>query len=147
MNAEHRIHIHVTPQQVWSVLTDIDRWPQWQAAVSNATLDGALQPGSTFRWKAGGLNLTSRLTEVQPLQRIAWQGRGLGSRAEHGWSLQPQGEGAEVTTAETMRGWLPRLIGLVQPAFLDKTLQTVLAELKAEVERRHPSPRHAGASP
>lgn len=138
MNASHGIHIAATPAQVWSVLTAIDDWPRWQAAVSHARLGGALQPGNEFHWRAGGLSIVSRLTTVEPGRHIAWHGRGIGSRAEHGWWLQAQSGGTEVRTEETMRGWLPRLIALFQPAFLDKALQTALAELKGEVERRHP---------
>ena len=37
----------------------INNWPQWQPGVTEAKLEGTLQPGTIFRWKASGITIVS----------------------------------------------------------------------------------------
>lgn len=48
------------PVDVVKVMTDIDAWPAWNHDVKEAALDGDLEPGSEFRWRAGPGTIVSR---------------------------------------------------------------------------------------
>jgi Polyketide cyclase / dehydrase and lipid transport len=42
-------------ERVWNLQTDINNWSRWQPDVSAAQLEGALEVGTIFKWKASGL--------------------------------------------------------------------------------------------
>ena len=37
------------------------QWPSWNPDVKSVTMEGPVQPGTVFRWKAGPSSLTSTL--------------------------------------------------------------------------------------
>ena len=53
MNYETSIAIDAPPEQVWTVLTDVERWPEWMASMTSVTLIGGagLAVGSKARIK------------------------------------------------------------------------------------------------
>lgn len=127
--------INAPVETVWAVQTDIERWPEWNPDVSIVALEGGLAAGSTFRWKASGLNIVSTIQELEPQRRIGWTGVSLGMRAIHIWTFEPQGGGTRVTTEESLSGWMPRLIKLISPRFLEQSLEKSLQILKVRAER------------
>ena len=73
--AERELFMAAPRERVWEVLSGIDDWPQWQSGVSRAQLDGPLRAGTSFRFKAGGMRITSTLRKVTPPFHIAWERR------------------------------------------------------------------------
>lgn len=126
--------IQAPPDKVWSVLTDIGRWPEWQAGVSSAALEGGLAAGASFRWKANGLGITSTIQELEPGRRIGWTGDSLGMQAVHTFTLRPKNGGTRVTTEESISGWLARILKLFDANYLDKSLAGSLQALKTRAE-------------
>lgn len=125
------------PQVVWEVQTDLIGWPEWNPDVAWIDLRGPVAPGTKFRWKAGGIPITSVLREVEPERRIAWTGQApLGIRAVHTWSFEPEGAGTRVRTEESFDGVLVRLFAGVTRRMLAEALEKGLAVLKTEAERR-----------
>lgn len=132
--ARNETMIQAPPDEVWSVLTDIEHWPEWQAGVSTAALEGELAAGATFRWKANGLGITSTIQNLEPGRCIGWTGDSLGMQAIHHFRLEPQNGGTRVTTEESISGWLARILKLFDPNYLDKSLAGSLQALKARAE-------------
>jgi hypothetical protein len=132
--ARKEILIQASPEAVWKIHTDINKWGQWQPAITMTNLAGPLAAGSVFQWKTGGLTLTSTLQVVEPNQRIGWTGKGLGTQASHLWSLKPHQDGTLLTTEESMQGWLVVVLKLLMPKFLDGSLDTWLQSLKRRAE-------------
>ena len=131
--AERSAVVEAPRERVWSVLTDIDSWPQWQKSVSRARLEGALEPGSTFRWKAG-ISMVSSLRVVEAPHRVAWEGRAHGIYARHFWTLESNDGRTIVATAESFEGGLVRLLPPLMRRVLRKGLDDALSDLKAAVE-------------
>lgn len=52
------------------------------------------------------------------------------------WTFSPRDNGRQVITEESLYGWFPRLLKIVDPGFLDKSLDDSLRTLKDEAERR-----------
>lgn len=121
---------------VWHVLSDLGNWPAWNRSVTAIRVNGAVEAGTTFDWKAGGMKISSRLEEVTPPLRIAWTGRMFGVRAVHVWELAAEGSGTRVRTRESFAGWLARLLPGTMRKALAKALEQGLAALKAAVESR-----------
>jgi uncharacterized protein YndB with AHSA1/START domain len=140
-----QVEIAASPQRVWSLLSNIDEWPQWNKLVQKAVLRGPLQPDSVFTWKSNGLTVISTLREVTPPQRITWTGKAFGTRAIHTWAIEETDHGVVLRTAESFDGWLPQLMPKAMQRMLDESLTAWLASIKAEAERNIPQTSRLGA--
>jgi uncharacterized protein YndB with AHSA1/START domain len=130
------IEIRAGPEFVWDVLTGIDRWPTWNPDVKSVSVEGRIEEGSQFRWKAGPGTITSTIQDVESPRRIAWTGTTFGIRAIHVHTLEPRDGGTLVRSEESYDGMVARLLhGRLQKT-LDNALQGGLRHLKAEAERR-----------
>lgn len=134
--ARKEIVIHAPVEKVWQIQTDIENWNRWQPDITSAKLEGALAAGTIFRWKAKGLNIVSTLHTVKPHQHIGWTGRSLGMFAVHNWTFEARGETTRVITEESLSGWLTRLMILLDPRFLERSLEASLNILKFEAENK-----------
>lgn len=123
-------------EAVWRLLSDLGKWPSWNGSITEIRVNGPVEAGTTFGWKAGGMRISSRLEEVTPPFRIAWTGRMFGVRAVHVWELAAEGSGTRVRTRESFAGWLARLLPGTMRKALAKALEQGLAALKAAAESR-----------
>jgi uncharacterized protein YndB with AHSA1/START domain len=135
--AHQEIFIEAPPQSVWNIQTDIDNWSSWQPSITAFKLGSPLAVGSVFRWRSGGLNVTSTVQVLEPNELIGWTGKSLGAQAKHIWKFIPQDNGTLVTTEESMEGWSVRLLKFVMPKFLDNSLDTWLRNLKTQAESNY----------
>lgn len=103
------ILINAPAKKVWSVLTDINNWGNWQSEITQPQLNGPLQEGTQFVWKTGGANIHSTLHTVSPYEAFGWTGNTFGMHAVHNWSLSGQNGATLVTVNESMQGILARI--------------------------------------
>lgn len=92
------ILIEAPLERVWALQSDITNWPTWNRDVKSVHVDGAVARGVRFRWKSGGVVLTSRVTEVRAPHYISWTGRIFGIQAIHTWVFSSTPEGVLVRT-------------------------------------------------
>jgi uncharacterized membrane protein len=133
----HEIAIDAPIDRVWEVLAAIDRWPTWNPDVKSVSVDGPVEKGSSFRWKAGPGTIRSTLEHVEPPRVIAWSGTTLGIRASHVWRLQALDGRTRASTEESYEGLVARLLRRPLRKTLDKALADGLRHLKTEAERTH----------
>ena len=136
LKARKEILIYAPLEEVWAELIEIDLWSEWQPDVTSSKLEGNLATGAMFYWKAKGLNITSTIQILEPLQSIGWTGKSLGMQAIHIWKFEKHEEGSYVKTEESLSGWFPRILKLFDPNFLEKSLRGSLEVLKAHVEEK-----------
>ena len=136
MFAATEIEIAAPRELVWEVLAAIDRWPSWNPAVRSASLQGSLEKGAEFRWKAGPGTIVSRLEVVEAPGRIAWSGRSMGIKAFHVHTLDHRDGRTLVRTEESYEGLLARTFSGRLHKMLDESLRNGLQHLKTEAERR-----------
>lgn len=136
-SSQAQVEIAASPQRVWDLLSNMDKWPKWNALVQRAELRGPLQRGSVLKWKSKGLTIISTLQEVTPNHRLIWTGKAFGTRAIHTWELEETDQGVVLRTAETFDGWLPKLMPKTMQRMLDETLPAWLETIKSEAERKH----------
>ncbi len=134
VTAQHHIKINASSEIIWKILTDINQWNLWNPNISAAKLEGALQPGSLFRWKSGGSTIISTLQEVDSQRRLSWTGKVIGTSAIHVWTLEPREGFVVVKTEESFEGWLVSLLTGMMQKTLDTSLQKWLENLKQKAE-------------
>ena len=120
---------------VWSVLTNIREWSKWNQDVEYVDMEGPLEPGTEFRWKASGALIISEIQEVELKRRIVWTGKILGIRAVHVWTFEERSDGVLVHTEESFEGVLARLFAKSMRRMLASSLAKGLEALKTECER------------
>lgn len=130
------IFIEAPIETVWEIQTDVAAWPAWQPDVDGAQSDGPLEVGSVFRWQTAGLDITSTVQEIDPPRRIAWGGPAQGIVAVHVWTLEPQGNGVLVRTAESWEGEPVTAQVETLQGPLDASLRAWLENLKRTAEER-----------
>jgi carbon monoxide dehydrogenase subunit G len=139
------IEIAAAPEVAWEILIAIEKWPSWNPDVRSASVEGPLDKGTTFRWKAGPGTITSQIADLERPRRISWAGKTLGIKAIHVYTLEPSNGKTLVRTEESYGGLMARLFhGRLQKT-LDNALRRGLEHLKAEAERRQRGQPSSGA--
>jgi hypothetical protein len=136
VRSRREIDVAATPDVVWEVLTDFDRWQEWNPEVKSMSFEGPLAPGAMFRWKAGPGTIVSTVEEIDRPRYIRWRGRTLSIAALHEWRFEGRDGGTHVETDESFSGMLARLLRGSLQKQLDRALEEGLEHLKREAERR-----------
>jgi len=134
--ASQTCDIKASVERVWSLMTDIENWPNWQPDITSAKPDSYLKPGTKFRWIAKGLKIDSTIQVYKPQEVIGWTGSSFGMKAIHLWKFEPLGDNRTcVKTEESLSGWFPRVIKIIDPLFLERSLMNSLGVLKTTMEK------------
>ena len=136
VRTQHTLRIEAPAERIWQVLSNINEWPAWQPDIAYAHLQGPAQAGNRFDWSASGyLPIHSTLHTTEPGVAFGWSAVAFGSFAVHNWQLASHDGYTDVTAAETMEGWLVRLLQPIMQPALDKGNARWLAYLKQQVEQ------------
>jgi uncharacterized protein YndB with AHSA1/START domain len=134
--ASAEIEISASPEVVWDTLADFESWPRWQRDVKSLSIEGPVEKGTEFKWKAGPTRLASTIEVVERPHRIGWTGKGFGVYGVHLWSFEARDGRTLARTEESWAGLVPRLFRGRMQNTLQAALDDGLAQLKAEAERR-----------
>lgn len=109
--------VAAAPETVWSVLMDVERWPEWTESVRAVRLltPGPLAVGSEVRLTQPRLRpATWRVTRLEPLQSFAWTSTSGGVRSVADHRLTPLADNrVRVDLSIEQSGALAPLIGLL----------------------------------
>jgi hypothetical protein len=133
--ADAEIEIAAHPETVWNVITDFNRWPEWNRDVARVSFSGNLEAGSRFQWKAGPGKITSTLLHVEKPRLLVWKGKTLGIKAIHMWRIEPRYSGVLISTEESWEGIATRFFRGFFQKMLQDSIGAWLAYLKDEAER------------
>jgi hypothetical protein len=90
------IEIQASPEKVWQILTDLDKWPEWNPFIHHAV--GKAQKGEavdiTFRSASKEMTLHCTVINAEPNRELCWKYHvilpGL-FRGEHSFVIEPMG--------------------------------------------------------
>lgn len=135
VRASKSILIEASPERVWSVLSNIDKWIEWNSEVQYSKLNGQLVIGTTFYWKTDSLKIISTLHTVVPNEQLGWSGKAFGTYAIRNWRIASKGQETEVWVEESMDGLLMKIFRGFMNNTLEKGLTRWLKSLKKEAEK------------
>jgi hypothetical protein len=137
---EQRISIDVaaSPDRVWNVLVDVERWPEWTESVSSVRRLGAgpLAVGSRVEVSQPRIPTgTYTVTALQPGSAFTWEQRQPGSTvtAHHECTPLPDG-GTRVELRVVMSGAVGGVVGRLYRKLTQRYLAMEAAGLKARAE-------------
>lgn len=105
----NEIVIPASPERIWELLTDVERWPSWYRACRWVRRDPS-RPGA-FTWKAHPVVLQTRITRSERPEAFDFVADAAGFHAERAFTLRPAADGASTIVAshETQVGPFPWL--------------------------------------
>lgn len=115
MIIEESIVIRADIEKIWTTLTDLTCWKDWNSGLMDATGEtGQLSSGEKFAFCIRPFVFPVRLRpvieEVVPKERLVWKGWKFGIFSRHEFLLRQTEEGVLVISRETLRG-LPVMFG------------------------------------
>jgi uncharacterized membrane protein len=132
--AVHEIEIEAPLDTVWRLHADVNTWPTWQTDITDAHIDGALEPGVSFDWTSYGFSVTSTVSAVSEGTRVLWGGTSGGITGIHEWVFSDTPDGVQVTTTESFAGEPVEADAQGMQTLLDASLAAWLAHLKTAAE-------------
>ena len=144
---ESTIDIAASPQTVWSVIDDIDRYPEWNPIVpriAGRTTVGERLSGELVIPDMPTPPLTPMITRIVAGREFRWKSvipGAQGFSAEHIFILEPKGEGTKLIHREVFDG--PAASHLAEPIrlFVAPAYRNFDVQLKARAEElAHASP-------
>ena len=132
------IDVAATPECVWSVMSDIEHWPDWTATVTSAErLDaGPLTVGSKFRVRQPKLlPAVFTVTWVDANQGFAWTTSGPGYSVIARHSIEPIPAGSRVTLSLQFSGVIGKLAARMLRDLNQRYMGIEAAGLKRQSER------------
>jgi hypothetical protein len=76
------------------------------------------------------MTIVSILQQIEPMTRLVWTGRAIGTQVIHVWTFAKSDEGIRVSTSESFEGWLVHLMRKTMQRTLDRSLVAWLQALK-----------------
>src|SRR6476620_10160115 len=105
------ITINAPIDVVWSVFTDVERWPTWASSFTSVELiEGPMGPGAKARIRQPRLpTVVWEVTKWEPGRSWTWTATGPGLRTEASHVLTRSGDGTLAEQSITSSGPLGRL--------------------------------------
>jgi uncharacterized membrane protein len=132
---------------VWSVFTDVERWPTWASSVTSVELiDGPMRLGAKARIRQPRLpTLVWEVTKWSPGHSWTWTATSPGARTEASHVLTRSGEGTVAEQSIISSGPLGRVAAFAWRSLTRRYLAIEAAGLKQQSERMAATSRAAAA--
>ncbi len=137
MEIKTKIKIAASPAKVWAILTDFEKYPDWNPFIKSLT--GKPRPGEAIKVELGGMEFKPTVLVYDKNQELRWLGKlwmkGLFD-GEHRFFLTENSDGG--TTLVHSEKFAGLLIPLLKKKLLTETkpgFEAMNAALKARAER------------
>ncbi|WP_030186688.1 SRPBCC family protein [Streptomyces violaceorubidus] len=122
-----QVVVHAPPATAFGLLTDVARWPQWAAGVTESR-PGALE--GTFRVRFHEQAFEVFLGERAEPHRLGWSVVGAGVQVYQAWLLTEVAGGTHVVSENVVRGPAARALDVRSPQWARRLHALWLAQLK-----------------
>jgi carbon monoxide dehydrogenase subunit G len=136
---ERTIQIDAPPSAVWTVIADVERWPEWTPSILSVVRNepGPFGLASTARVKPKGFpESVMRVTEFSSERSFTWEGTGgPGLRVAANHVIEPAAGGSRVTLSITPAGPAAPFVGWLVARMSKRNVDTEARSLKRRVEQ------------
>lgn len=115
IHIERTIDINAPPERVWSVMMDVERWPEWTDSMKSVERlhSGEFGVGSKAKLKirrSPNPNVWT-VTELTPNRSFTWETNSGGVKGVASHVIEPQGNGSKVTISVALSGIVATIFG------------------------------------
>jgi uncharacterized protein YndB with AHSA1/START domain len=146
MRFDTETEINASPDRVWAVLTDVERWPEWLASYTSVdrTDEGPLAVDSAARVRQPGLSpATYTVTELVPGQEFTWTSKAAGVPTTGRHVVQPLSDDRNrLALSIEQSGLLAGLVGLLLGSKIRRFIAIDSEGLRAAAETASGSDTH-----
>lgn len=139
MRATNTIQIHATSDTIWTVATDIERWPEWTPTVFSAKRldDGPFAVGSVALLKQPGLpEARWTVTELADGSRFVWESRVRGIQMIATHEVAETKAGAESRLSFETKGVFAALLWPLIGSAIKRAIEKENSSLKRFCEKK-----------
>jgi uncharacterized protein YndB with AHSA1/START domain len=132
-----QIGIAASRERVWSVMADLEHWPEWTPSIKRIeTLEWATTGiGSRFRVEQPRLRPAEfTTTDWRPGHGFTWEAAAPGVRSIASHCIEAHAEGSQVTLRLRFEGWFSYPAALVFGGLVRRYLRLEAEGLKARSE-------------
>jgi len=142
------IAIDAPIEVVWSVFTDVERWPTWASSFTSVELiNGPMRLGAKVRIRQPRLpSVVWEVTKWEPGRSWRWAATSPGARTEASHVLTRSGEGTVAEQSIVSSGPLGRLAAFVWRSLTQRYLAIEAAGLKQQSEQVAAASKAAAAA-
>ena len=144
------VDVDATPAEVWAVLTDVDRYPEWNPfmRIAGRVNEGARLHVELTPPEGRSARFRPTVVRVDPERELRWRGKlwlpGLFD-GDHRFVVEDAGDGrTRVTHSESFFGALTPLVWRFIGASTEAGFEAMNAALKQRVESGVATPSHTG---
>lgn len=134
---QHTVTIAASPERVWEVLVDVERWPERIPTVDAVErLDaGPLAVGSKTRLQQPRLpEAVWTVTELTDGSSYTWESSSPGVKVTASHVVEPHPDGSQLTLAVAVSGPLSGVGWLMTRSLTKRYVETEAASIKAAAE-------------
>jgi uncharacterized membrane protein len=131
-------HIEAPPDQVWEVLFDVARWPEWTPTVDSVERldDGPVRVGSRARLRQPKLPRAEwEVTEVVDGRSFTWEAKGPGMKTIGRHEVESDGAGSVVRLSIEQTGPMGAVAALVWRGLTQRYIELEAESLDKRVTR------------
>lgn len=99
------IIINAPIDRVWSLLTDIDNWPNWNKEIKSASCTTVAE-GASFDWHIRHTSFVSTFQAVKEPTLLSWLGKSKLMKSIFVWNLEASDQQTIVTVEESIEGFV-----------------------------------------
>jgi len=115
IHVKRTVNINAPPERVWTVMMDVERWPEWTESVKSVErLDtGEFRVGSKAKLKirrSPNANVWT-VTELTPNRSFTWETNSGGVKGTATHIIEPDASGSKVTLIVDLSGIVATLFG------------------------------------
>ena len=137
MRHEVSISVNATPERAWTVMRDVELWPEWTPSMSKVELlqAGEVQVGSRVKITQPKFPAAVwTVTRLEPNRYLEWRSTSpiLTSVGEH--RLEPEGDGVRLTLAIDQAGLFVPILKLFYVKTIKQYLDMESKGFKARAE-------------
>jgi uncharacterized membrane protein len=136
------VNIDAPPEQVFAVLCDVERWPEWTPTVTAAQrLDrGPFSLGSSARLRQPKLRpAVWKVTELETGRNFTWVTSAPGLRMKAGHLLTPEAAGTRAELSFELSGFMAPLVSRLYGGLIEEYVTTESRNLKERSESAAPT--------
>ncbi|WUJ75569.1 SRPBCC family protein [Kribbella soli] len=139
MRFDHSSTIQASPERVWEVFSDVERWPDWTPTVDSVERldEGRIHIGARTRIRQPKLPVAVwEVTELKDGEYFEWVSKAPGIKTTGGHRVIQTPEGTVATATIIQEGPLGWLFGRLYAGLTRRYIATETAKLKEISESR-----------
>ena len=128
----HSVIINAPIAKVWEILIDIEKWPEWNNIVKEASIKDPVEIETPFSWYFNGVRFNSQIQAISEPNMLTWTGKSKLIKSAFVWQLENDDDQTIATFSASLQGTFTVLVNKHQRVYNE--LMTWLENLKKSAE-------------